>query len=89
MRKNLPTKLYANNGDEITIRTWESGGGEMPRKAQKAINEFDILINGEKHRVFYNISTKAQVDYYYLKYKDRWHWTRDNIHKHSEYKLGT
>lgn len=73
MRKNIPTKLYAANGDEITIRTWESGNGEMPRKAQKAINEFDIFINEKNIRVYYNVSTKAQVNYYYLNYNDRWH----------------
>lgn len=85
MKKNIPTKIYAISGDEIIIRTWESGGGEMPRKAQKAINEFDIIIDDEKFRVYYNISTKAGIDYYYLKYEERWHWTRDNIHNHTKY----
>ena len=85
MKKNIPTNLYAFNGDIITIRTWESGGGEMPRQAQKAISEFDILIDEEKIRVYYNISTRAKIDYYYLKYKNRWHWTRGNIRNHTKY----
>ena len=84
--KNIPTHLYANNQDKIVIRTWESGGGEMPRKAQKAINEFKVLIDDEEFTVYYNQSTNAQIDYYYLKYKDRWHWTRDNIRAYSQYK---
>ncbi len=85
MKKNIPTEIHAVTGDKITIRTWESGGGEMPRKAQKAISEFDILIDGEKIRVYYNISTRAKIDYYYLKYKDRWHWTRGNIRHKTEF----
>lgn len=83
--KNIPTILYANNGDKIVIRTWESGG-EMPRKAQKAINEFKVSIDNEQFTVYYNQSTKAQVDYFYLNYKDRWHWTRDNIRAYVQYK---
>ena len=83
--KNIPTNLYADNGDKIVIRTWESGGGEMPRKAQKAIEEFEIIINNQKFTVFPNKSTRAEVDYYYLNFKDRWHWTRDNIRNHIRY----
>ena len=85
MSKNIPTKIYATNGDEVTIRTWESGDGEMPRQAQKAISEFDMTIDGKTYTVYYNISTRAKVDYYYLNYKDRWHWTRENIRSHTKY----
>ena len=61
--KNIPTNLYADNGDKIVIRTWESGGGEMPRKAQKAIEEFEIIINNQKFTVYHNKSTRAEVNY--------------------------
>lgn len=84
--KNAPTNLYSDDGNRIVIRTWESGGGEMPRKAQKAISEFKILIDDEELTVYYNQSTKAQIDYYYLNYQDRWHWTRDNIRAFVRYR---
>ena len=84
--KNNPTNLYSDNGDKIVIRTWESGGGEMPRKAQKAISEFKVSIDDREFTVYYNRSTKAQTDYYYLNYKDRWHWTRDEIRAYVRYK---
>ena len=84
--KNIPINLYSDNGEILVIRTWESGGGEMPRKAQKALEEFEISINNEKVIVYYNKSTRSEVDYYYLKYKDRWKWTRDgNIRNYSQY----
>lgn len=86
MRKNIPPNLYALDEEKVVIRTWESGGDEMPRQAQKAISEFDVIINGEKFTVYDNISTKAKIDYFYLKYKDRWHWTRDNIRNHIQYR---
>lgn len=85
--KNIPTEIYANSGDKITIRTWESGGDEMPRKAQKAIEEFEVIINNAKTTVYYNRSTRADKAYYYLQFNNRWHWTRDdNIRNHKQYK---
>ncbi|MCW5962074.1 MAG: hypothetical protein KIS76_18080 [Pyrinomonadaceae bacterium] len=83
--KNIPTSLYALDGEEITIRTWESGGGEMPRQAQKAIREFEVIIDGESYTVYFNRSTRRNVDYYYLNYNDHWHWTRENIRNHTKY----
>jgi hypothetical protein len=50
--KNIPTNLFADNQDKIVIRTWESGGGEMPRKVQKAISEFEISIDNEEFTVY-------------------------------------
>ncbi|MEP6901078.1 MAG: hypothetical protein ABJA66_04970 [Actinomycetota bacterium] len=84
--KNIPTNLYSENGETIIIRPWESGGSEMPRKAQKAIEEFEISINYEIITIYFNKSTRRQEDYYYLKFKDQWHWTRDkNIRNHNQY----
>jgi hypothetical protein len=83
--KNIPTNLYATNGGKVTIRTWESGGDEMPRKAQNPINEFEISINNENFTVYYNRSTRKDIAYYYIKFNNRWHWTRDNIRNHTSY----
>jgi hypothetical protein len=78
-------KIYANNGDSVNIRIWAYGEGEFkPRQTENAIDEFDILINGEKITVYYNKS-KSNVDYYYLNFNGLWHWTRDNIRNYSQY----
>ncbi len=77
-------KIYAN-GDIVEIEIWARHAGEMKsRQAEKAIKEFDILIDDEKIAVYYNIS-KSNVDYYYLKFNGLWHWTRDDISLNARY----
>jgi len=78
-------KLYGNDGNIVKIEIWARYAGEMkPRQAEKAIKEFDILIDDEKVTVYYNKS-KSNVDYYYLKFNDLWHWTRNDISLNTRY----
>lgn len=80
-------KIYAGSGDSVNIRIWTYGGGEFkPRQTENAIDEFNILIDYEKITVYYNKS-KSNVDYYYLKFNNLWHWTRDNIRNYSQYTI--
>jgi hypothetical protein len=77
-------KIYAD-GNIVKIEIWARYAGKMkPRQAEKAIKEFNILIDNEKVTVYYNKS-KSNVDYYYLKLNDLWHWTRDDINLNTQY----
>ena len=59
----------------------------MPRKAQKAMEEFEITINDTSTVVYHNRSTRNDSAYFYLKFNNVWHWTRDeNIRNHNQYK---
>ena len=78
-------KIYASNGNIVKIENWARYAGEMkPRQAEKAIKEFNILIDNERITVYYNKS-RSNVDYYYLKFNDLWHWTRDDISLNTQY----
>jgi hypothetical protein len=78
-------KIYEDNGNTVNIKTWTYGEAELkPFQIKNELDEFNISINDEKITVYYNKS-KSSVDYYYLKYKGLWHWTRDNIRNNSQY----
>jgi len=81
-------KIYASNGDSVKINIWkhqDGDGGFRPLQTYDPIGEFDITINDEKITVYFNKS-KSSVDYYYLKFNELWHWTRDrNIKNHTQY----
>ena len=82
-------KIYADDDDSIiNISVWKhkDGDGEFrPLQTHEPIEEFNISINNEKITVYYNKS-KSSVDYFYLKFKGLWHWTRDkNIKNYSQY----
>ena len=57
----------------------------MPKKAESSSETFDVKINGEMIKVYFNTS-KSSVGYYYFKFNSLWHWTRDeNISKYNEF----
>ncbi len=81
-------RIYASNGDSVKIDIWKhrDGDGEFrPLQTYDSIEEFDITINNKRVTVYFNKS-KSSVDYYYLKFNELWHWTRDeNIKNHTQY----
>ncbi len=80
-------KIISDNNDIVRLEIWARYAGLMkPRQAEKAIKEFDVSIDDEKITVYYNKS-KSGVDYYYLKFNDLWHWTRDAIKGDARYKV--
>jgi hypothetical protein len=79
-------KIYANNGNSVKIHIWKHQDGEFrPLQTYDPIEEFRITINNKQITVYYNKS-KSSVDYYYLKFNELWHWTKDgNIKNHAQY----
>jgi hypothetical protein len=78
-------KIISDNDHIVRVEIWAHNSGLMkPRQAEKAIKEFDILIDDEKITVYHNKS-KLDVDYYYLKFNGLWHWTRDEISRNAKY----
>lgn len=81
-------ELYADDGEIVKVYLWKhkEGDGEFrPLQTYKAIEEFKIKIDDEKTTVYFNKS-KSSADYYYLKFNDLWHWTKDGkIRNYNEY----